>query len=128
MRIAGITIPEKKRLEVALTAVYGIGRPKAKEILVKLEIGLGKKAEELTSDEEKNIRKEVEIFKIEGDLRRDTQLNVKRLKDIKCYRGSRHLKHLPVRGQRTKTNNRTVRGNTRKTMGSGKIKLWERNV
>ncbi|MBP9765918.1 MAG: 30S ribosomal protein S13 [Candidatus Pacebacteria bacterium] len=123
MRIAGITIPEKKRLEVALTAVYGIGRPKAKEILVKLEIGLGKKAEELTSDEEKNIRKEVEIFKIEGDLRRDTQLNVKRLKDIKCYRGSRHLKHLPVRGQRTKTNNRTVRGNTRKTMGSGKRKV-----
>ncbi|MDQ1281966.1 MAG: small subunit ribosomal protein [Patescibacteria group bacterium] len=122
MRIAGITIPEKKRLEVALTAVYGIGRPKAKEILNKLDIDLGKRAEELTADEEKEIKKEIEVFKIEGDLRRDTQLNIKRLKDIKCYRGTRHLKHLPVRGQRTKTNNRTVRGNARRTMGSGRRK------
>lgn len=122
MRIAGITIPEKKRLEVALTAVYGIGRPKAKEILNKLDIDLGKRAEELTADEEKDIKKEIEAFKIEGDLRRDTQLNIKRLKDIKCYRGTRHLKHLPVRGQRTKTNNRTVRGNARRTMGSGRRK------
>jgi small subunit ribosomal protein S13 len=122
MRIAGITIPEKKRLEVALTAVYGIGRPKAKEILNKLDIDLGKKAEELTADEEKDIKKEIEAFKIEGDLRRDTQLNIKRLKDIKCYRGTRHLKRLPVRGQRTKTNNRTVRGNARRTMGSGRRK------
>jgi small subunit ribosomal protein S13 len=122
MRIAGITIPEKKRLEVALTAVYGIGRPKAKEILNKLDIDLGKKAEELTADEEKDIKKEIEAFKIEGDLRRETQVNIKRLKDIKCYRGVRHLKHLPVRGQRTKTNNRTVRGNARRTMGSGRRK------
>lgn len=122
MRIAGITIPEKKRLEVALTAVYGIGRPKAKEILNKLNIDLGKKAEELTAEEEKDIKKEIEVFKIEGDLRRDIQLNIKRLKDIKCYRGTRHLKHLPVRGQRTKTNNRTVRGNARRTMGSGRRK------
>ena len=122
MRIAGITIPEKKRLEVALTAVYGIGRPKAKEILTKLNIDLGKKAEELSADEERDIKKEIEVFKIEGDLRRDTQLNIKRLKDIKCYRGVRHLKHLPVRGQRTKTNNRTVRGNARRTMGSGRRK------
>lgn len=123
MRIAGITIPEKKRLEVALTAVYGIGRPRAKMILNKLGIDIGKKVEELTQDEEKDIRKEVESFKIEGDLRRDAQLNIKRLKDIKAYRGVRHLRHLPVRGQRTKTNNRTVRGNTRKTMGSGKRKV-----
>ena len=122
MRIAGITIPEKKRLEVALTAVYGIGRPRAKEILEKLNIDLGKKVEELTADEEKDIRKEIEVFKIEGDLRRDTQLNIKRLKDVKCYRGTRHLKHLPARGQRTKTNNRTVRGNVRKTMASGRRK------
>ena len=122
MRIAGITIPEKKRLEVALTAVYGIGRPKAKEILNKLNIDLGKKAEELSADEEKDIKKEIEAFKIEGDLRRDIQLNIKRLKDIKCYRGTRHLKRLPVRGQRTKTNNRTVRGNVRRTMASGRRK------
>ena len=123
MRIAGITIPEKKRLEVALTAVYGIGRPRVKMILEKLNIDLGKKVEELTADEEKDIRREVESFKIEGDLRRDVQLNIKRLKDVKCYRGIRHLRHLPVREQRTKTNNRTVRGNTRKTMGSGRRKV-----
>lgn len=122
MRIAGITIPEKKRLEVSLTAVYGIGRPKAKEILNKLNIDLGKKAEELSADEEKDIKKEIEAFKIEGDLRRDIQLNIKRLKDIKCYRGGRHIKRLPVRGQRTKTNNRTVRGNVRRTMASGRRK------
>jgi small subunit ribosomal protein S13 len=77
MRIAGITIPEKKRLEVALTAVYGIGRPRVKMILEKLNIDLGKKVEELTADEEKDIRREVESFKIEGDLRRDVQLNIK---------------------------------------------------
>ena len=123
MRIAGITIPEKKRLEVALTAVYGIGRPRVKTILEKLNIDLGKKVEELSADEEKDIRKEIEAFKIEGDLRRDTQLNIKRLKDVKCFRGIRHLRHLPVRGQRTKTNSRTVRGNVRKTMGSGRRKV-----
>lgn len=123
MRIAGITIPEKKRLEIALTAVYGIGRERAKFILDKLNIDLGKKVEELTSDEEKDIRREVEDFRIEGDLRRDTQLNIKRLKDVKCYRGVRHMRHLPVRGQRTKTNSRTVRGNRRVTMGSGRRKV-----
>lgn len=123
MRIAGITIPEKKRLEVALTAVYGIGRPRVKMILEKLNIDLGKKVEELSADEEKDIRREIEAFKIEGDLRRDTQLNIKRLKDVKCFRGTRHLRHLPVRGQRTKTNSRTVRGNVRKTMGSGRRKV-----
>jgi small subunit ribosomal protein S13 len=123
MRIAGITIPEKKRLEIALTAIHGVGRPRAKFILEKLNINLGKKVEELNSDEEKDIRKEVESFKIEGDLRRDKQLNIKRLKDIKCYRGVRHLRNLTVRGQRTKTNSRTVRGNRRVTMGSGRRKV-----
>jgi len=123
MRIAGITIPEKKRLEIALTAVYGIGRQRAKFILNKLNIDIGKKAAELSADEEKDIRKEVEDFKIEGDLRRDSQLNIKRLKDVKCYRGIRHIRHLPVHGQRTKTNSRTVRGNKRVTMGSGKRKV-----
>ncbi len=123
MRIAGITIPEKKRLEIALTAIHGVGRQRAKFILEKLNINLGKKVEELNSDEEKDIRKEVESFKIEGDLRRDKQLNIKRLKDIKCYRGVRHLRNLTVRGQRTKTNSRTVRGNRRVTMGSGRRKV-----
>lgn len=122
MRISGITIPENKRLELALTAVYGIGRTRAKTILNGLNIDIGKKVPELSSEEEKDIRREVESFKIEGDLRRDKQLNIKRLKDVKAYRGVRHLRNLPVRGQRTKTNSRTVRGNRRVTMGSGRRK------
>lgn len=122
MRIAGITIKEDKRLEIALTGVYGIGRAKAKEILNELNIDLGKKVPELTQDEEKEIRQRVESFRIEGDLRREKQLNIKRLKDIKAYRGIRHLRNLPSRGQRTKTNSRTVRGNKRVTMGSGRRK------
>lgn len=123
MRIAGITIPEDKRLEIALTAIYGIGREKAKSILTTLNIDFGKKVKDLSQDEEKEIRREVESYKIEGDLRRDKQLNIKRLKDLKCYRGIRHIKALPARGQRTKTNSRTVRGNRRVTMGSGKRKV-----
>lgn len=123
MRIAGITIPENKRLEVALTAVYGIGRQRAKTILSGLSIDIGKKVSDLSTDEEKDIRREVESFKIEGDLRRDKQLNIKRLKDVKCYRGVRHQRGLPARGQRTKTNSRTVRGNRRVTMGSGRRKV-----
>jgi small subunit ribosomal protein S13 len=122
MRIAGITLPENKRLEVALTAVYGIGRPRAKKILEKVGIDIGRKTTTLTPEEENIIRKEIENFEIEGDLRRDIQINIKRLKDIKAYRGIRHLRHLPVRGQRTKTNSRTVRGNVRRTMGSGRRK------
>jgi small subunit ribosomal protein S13 len=123
MRIAGINLPENKRMEIALTAVYGIGRPTAKTILTKLNIDIGKKAPELTADEEAAIRKEIEDIRIEGDLSRDIQQNIKRLKDIKAYRGLRHMRHLPVRGQRTKTNSRTVRGNVRKTMGSGRRKV-----
>ena len=123
MRIAGITIPEDKRLEVALTVVHGIGRPRAKTILNSLNIDFAKKVPDLTADEEKDVRREVEAFKIEGDLRREKQVNIKRLKDLKCYRGVRHTRGLPVRGQRTKTNSRTVRGNQRKTMGSGRRKV-----
>jgi len=122
MRIAGITLPEKKRLEIALTSVYGIGRSSAKKILDKAKVDHGIKTPALSDAQENLIRKEVENFKVEGDLRRETQINIKRLKDIKSYRGIRHLKHLPVRGQRTKTNSRTVRGNVRRTMGSGRTK------
>ncbi len=122
MRISGITIPEKKRLEISLTAVFGIGRPRAKTILQKLKIDESKVAKDLTEAEENAIRKEIEAFKIEGDLKRDVAQNIKRLKDIKAYRGVRHLRKMPVRGQRTKTNSRTVRGNVRKTMGSGRTK------
>lgn len=122
MRISGITLPENKRLEIALTAVYGVGRPKAKTIIAKLKLNPGMKTTELTPDEENLIRREIELFKTEGDLKREVQQNIKRLKDIKAYRGIRHIKHLPARGQRTKTNSRTVRGNVRRTMGSGRRK------
>lgn len=122
MRISGITLPENKRLEIALTAIFGIGRPRALEIIEKLKLNPGMRTTELTADEENLIRKEIEAFKIEGDLKRETSQNIKRLKDIKAYRGVRHLRHLPARGQRTKTNSRTVRGNVRRTMGSGRRK------
>ena len=120
MRIAGITLPEKKRMEIALTAIYGIGRPLAKKILSQAQIDHGKKPKELTVDDENKIRQIVEKHKIEGELKREVGGNIKRLKDIKAYRGLRHQRGLPVRGQRTKTNSRTRRGNVRKTMGSGK--------
>lgn len=123
MRISGITLPENKRLEIALTAVYGVGRPRAKEIIQKLGLDMGMKTTELTPDQENQIRREIEMFKTEGDLKRETQQNIKRLKDIKAYRGIRHMRHLPARGQRTKTNSRTVRGNKRVTMGSGRRKV-----
>ncbi len=122
MRISGITIPDSKRLEIALTEVFGVGRPRAKEILQNLNIEVGRKAPSLTPEEENAIRKEIETFKTEGDLKREVAQNIKRLKDIKAYRGVRHQRHLPARGQRTKTNSRTVRGNVRKTMGSGRRK------
>jgi small subunit ribosomal protein S13 len=122
MRISGITLPENKRLEIALTAVYGVGRPRAKMIIEKLGLDLGMRTTELTADQENLIRREIELFKTEGDLKREVQQNIKRLKDIKAYRGIRHIRHLPARGQRTKTNSRTVRGNVRRTMGSGRRK------
>ncbi len=122
MRIAGIPLPDNKRMEIALTAVYGVGRPRAHKILAAAGVEYSKKAIDLTAEEEANIRKEMDGVSIEGDLKRDIQLNIKRLKDIKAYRGTRHMRHLPARGQRTKTNSRTVRGNVRRTMGSGRRK------
>jgi small subunit ribosomal protein S13 len=123
MRISGITIPDNKRLEIGLTALYGVGRSKALKILDKAKINYGKRGKEVSTTEESAIRKIVDDMKVEGDLKREKARNIKRLKDIKSYRGSRHGKSLPVRGQRTKTNSRTVRGNVRKTMGSGKTKV-----
>ncbi len=123
MRIAGITLPDQKHIAFALTAIYGIGRSRARAILVQAKIDPTKKSKELTADEESRVRTLVEGFEIEGNLRRAVGGNVKRLKDIKAYRGLRHAKGLPTRGQRTKTNSRTVRGNVRKTMGSGRRKL-----
>ncbi|MEK7109266.1 MAG: 30S ribosomal protein S13 [Patescibacteria group bacterium] len=121
MRISGITIPNK-RIPFALTALYGIGPARAVKICAAAKLDLAKKADELTADEENAIRKQLEGLKLEGDLKREVSGNIKRLKDIGSYRGSRHQKRLPARGQRTKTNSRTVRGNVRKTMGSGRRK------
>ena len=122
MRILGITVPNEKRLEIGLTCLYGIGISTARRILKQVGIDNGKKAKDLTPDEENKIRAIIEGMKIEGNLKREVAANIKRLKDIKTYRGIRHMKRLPVRGQRTKTNSRTVRGNVRKTMASGRRK------
>jgi len=120
-RIAGVNIPENKRIEISLTYIYGIGRNLSKKILDELKVDINKKASDLTAKEVNDLKDYIEKnYKIEGDLRRQVMINVKRLKDIGAWRGGRHAKGLPVRGQRTKTNNRTVRGNVRKTMGSGR--------
>ncbi len=120
MRILGITLPENKRIEIGLTVLYGVGRPLAHTILDKAKISYGVKPKELSVEQENTIRTIVESLKIEGDLKREVAGNIKRLKDIKSYRGSRHARNLPSRGQRTKTNSRTRRGNVRKTMGTGR--------
>ena len=123
MRISGITIPEKKQLEFGLTAIYGIGRSQARSILSKAHINPITKPGDLSTEDENNIRKLLEEHKTEGELKREIAGNIKRLKGIQTYRGTRHMKNLPARGQNTQTNSRTVRGNVRRTMGSGKRKL-----
>lgn len=120
MRILGITIPEEKRLEIGLTTLYGVGRSRALAILKEAGVPVEVKGKEATIDQENKIRTVIEKLTLEGDLKREVASNVKRLKDIKAYRGVRHMRSLPVRGQRTKTNSRTRRGNTRKTMGTGR--------
>lgn len=121
MRILGINLNDNQRIEMALTAVFGIGRSRAHIILDKAGIDYGRKSKDLSVDEENKIRAEIESFKLEADLKREIGTNIKRLKDIKSYRGVRHAKRLPVRGQRTKSNARTLKG-VKKTMGSGKKK------
>ncbi len=123
MRISGITLPDNKQLAYALTAIYGVGLSRARSICTSLKIDPTIKPTALTPDQENEIRRVVEGYKIEGDLKREISGNIKRLKDIGAYRGSRHAKRLPARGQRTSTNSRTVRGNVRKTMGSGRRKV-----
>ena len=123
MRISGITLKDNKRIEYALTALFGIGHSRAVSILREANVEIQKKPKELSSEEESRVRAVIEKIKIEGDLKRAVAGNIKRLKDIKAYRGLRHTRHLPSRGQRTKTNSRTLRGNVRKTMGSGRRKV-----
>ena len=122
MRILGITIPNNKHLVIALTSLYGIGLSRSRKILKEAKVDPILKAGDLTPDQENLIRKTIESMPIEGILKREIVANIRRLKDIKAYRGTRHSRNLPVRGQRTKTNSRTVRGNVRKTMSSGRRK------
>lgn len=120
MRILGITLPEEKRIEIGMTVLYGIGRSRARSILDRANVEYDLKPKDLKVEQENAIRKIIEEFKIEGDLKREVAGNIKRLKDIKSYRGTRHQKGLPSRGQRTKTNSRTRRGNVRHTAGTGR--------
>ncbi len=120
-RIAGINIPENKKIEIALTYIYGIGCSLSKKVLEEAKIDGVKKSSDLTVEEVNKLKEIIEKkFKTEGDLRREKMTNVKRLKEIGSWRGMRHSRGLPVRGQTTRVNNRTVRGNVRKTVGSGR--------
>jgi len=123
-RIAGTNVPEDKRIEIALTYIYGIGLSSSKKILSNLKINSNTRTNKLSSNEIDSLRDEIEKeYKVEGELRQEKMMNIKRLKDVSCYRGTRHIKGLPVRGQQTKTNTRTVRGNVRRTVGSGRKNL-----
>lgn len=118
-RIAGVDIPRDKRVVVSLTYIFGIGRPISEKVLAATGISEDTRVKDLTEEQVNNIRKEVESFKLEGDLRREVSLNIKRLMEIGSYRGMRHRKGLPVRGQRTKTNARTRKG-PRRTVANKK--------
>jgi small subunit ribosomal protein S13 len=123
-RIAGVTIPNDKRIVIALTYIYGIGDSRSKKILKTAQIDESIRTKDLTDDQIKAISALINgDYRVEGELRREVLGNIKRLKEIGCYRGDRHTKRLPGRGQRTKTNSRTVRGNVRRTMGSGRRAL-----
>jgi len=121
VRIAGINLPDEKKIEVALTYVYGIGPSTSRKILKLLGINPEIKTKQLSATDANKLRDEIEKkYKVEGELKHEVKMNVKRLKEVGSYRGTRHMRGLPVRGQRTKTNSRTVRGNVRRTMGSGR--------
>ncbi len=121
-RIAGVNIPDNKRIEIALTYIFGVGRATSNEVLKIANIDPNTRTNKLTAEEINRLKDILEKnYSIEGDLKRDIMFNIKRLKDIKSYRGLRHSKNLPVRGQRTKTNSRTRRGNKRTTVGSGRV-------
>ncbi len=127
VRVAGVNLPLKKRIEAALPYIYGIGFSRARRILAAVKIDPGKHTAELSEAEVNKLKEYIEgNFKVEGALRQDVQQNIKRLKEIGAYRGTRHIRGLPVRGQRTRTNSRTVRGNVRKTAGSGRRRAAEK--
>lgn len=120
-RIAGVTLPKDKRVQIGLTYIFGIGKSQSNKILAQTKINPDTRVKDLTDEQANQLRELIEKnYRVEGELKREILLNIKRLKEIDSYRGSRHAKKLPSRGQRTKTNTRTVRGNVRKTMGSGR--------
>ncbi|MBU2101446.1 30S ribosomal protein S13 [Patescibacteria group bacterium] len=124
MRLFGVNIPDDKKVIIAITSVYGVGPTSASKLMQELKIDPDKKTKDLTQDELNRIKQAIEQgYRVEGELRQDIRQHINRLKNIKSYRGSRHAKHLPARGQNTKRNSRTVRGNVRNTMGSGRRKL-----
>lgn len=121
IRIAGINLPDEKRIEIALTYIYGIGPSTSKKILTDLGIDKDLRTKNVSAEDANKLRDLIEkTHKVEGELKHEIKMNIKRLREIGCYRGVRHQRGLPTQGQRTKTNSRTVRGNTRKTMGSGR--------
>jgi small subunit ribosomal protein S13 len=126
-RIAGVSIPDNKRIVIALTYIYGIGPSRSKEVLESLKLSPDTRTKDLSETDVNKLKDYIEKnFTIEGELKHQKQMNIRRLKDIGCYRGIRHMKGLTVRGQRTRTNTRTVRGNVRKTAGSGRRKAAEK--
>ncbi len=126
-RIAGVTLPPNKRVDIGLMYIYGIGRALAHVILGQTSVSSATRVKDLKEEEVAQLRELIEKnYKVEGDLKREIMLNIKRLKEIGSYRGIRHIRGLPVRGQRTKTNSRTRRGNVRRTMGSGKKSASEK--
>lgn len=121
MRIVGITIPDNKKIVFALPYIYGIGLSSARAIVERAQVDPNKRAQDLTPQEANRLREILEKeYRIEGELRREIMMNIKHLRELQTYRGARHIRGLPVRGQRTKTNSRTRRGNVRKTVGSGR--------
>ncbi|MDF1497165.1 MAG: 30S ribosomal protein S13 [Patescibacteria group bacterium] len=123
-RISGVVLPQNKRIDIALTYIFGIGKTRAEKIIKETGVDPSIRTKDLSADQEKILREAVEkTYRVEGELRREVLSNIKRMKEISCFRGTRHAKKLPARGQRSKTNSRTVRGNIRHTAGSGKRKL-----
>jgi len=121
IRIAGVNIPDEKRIEIALTYVYGVGRTTSKKVLENSGVDPNTRTKDVSDADANKLREEIETkYRVEGELKHIVKTNIRRLREIGCYRGTRHTKGLPVRGQRTKTNNRTVRGNKRMTAGSGR--------
>ena len=121
VRIAGVILPDNKHIDVALTYIYGVGPARARKALETVGVDPALRVKDLTSAQETALREELEKkYRLEGELRHEVRGNIKRLREINCYRGIRHQRNLPTKGQRTKTNSRTVRGNKRVTMGSGR--------